>query len=38
MDLFDVYPELKKYHGEKTVKKIYSVAFNLHDHNTYDGL
>ena len=37
-NLFDVYPELKKYNGEKRVKKIYSVALNLHDHNTYDGV
>ena len=36
--LFDVFPELKKYNGEKRVKKIYSVALNLHDHNTYDGV
>jgi carbamoyltransferase len=38
MHLFDVFPELKKYHEEKRVKKIYSVALNLHDHNTYDGV
>ena len=38
MDLFDVYPELKKYNEEKRVKKIYSVALNLHDHNAYDGV
>ena len=36
-NLFDVFPELKKYNGEKRVKKIYSIALNLHDHNTYDG-
>ena len=38
MHLFDVYPELKKYHRENTVKKIYSIALNLHDHNAYDGV
>ena len=38
MDLFDVYPELKKYNEEKRVKKIYSIALNLHDHNAYDGV
>ena len=37
-NLFDVFPELKKYNGEKRVKKIYSIALNLHDHNTYDGV
>ena len=37
-NLFDVFPELKKYNGEKRVKKIYSVALNLHDHNIYDGV
>ena len=33
-NLFDVFPELKKYNGEKRVKKIYSIALNVHDHNT----
>tara|TARA_A100001035_G_scaffold236195_1_gene199997 strand:+ start:2642 stop:5521 length:2880 start_codon:yes stop_codon:yes gene_type:complete len=37
-NLFDVFPELKKYNEEKRVKKIYSIALNLHDHNTYDGV
>ena len=37
-NLFDVFPALKKYNGEKRVKKIYSIALNLHDHNTYDGV
>ena len=37
-NLFDVFPELKKYNGEKRVKKKYSIALNLHDHNTYDGV
>ncbi len=38
MNLFDVYPELKKYNEKKRVKKIYSLALNLHDHNAYDGV